>query len=94
MTTPELPEPNYKPDARNISPANSMWSESQMLALRAAAFMAGMERAAEIAEKLAQEVEEESPHKNYDLIALDCAAAIRSEIAKNEQQGTERETQR
>jgi hypothetical protein len=91
MTLPELPEPYGIMDG---TASDDAYTAEQMLALRAAAFRAGMERAAEIAEKLAQEVEEESPHKNYDLIALDCAAAIRSEIAKNEQQGTERETQR
>jgi hypothetical protein len=80
MSLPELP--------RMDTPG--FWDESSMLALRAAAYRAGMERAAEIAAELAKDDMPGGIHGR----TLRTVAAIRSEIAKNEQQGTERETQR
>jgi hypothetical protein len=75
MSLPELP--------RMDTPG--FWDESSMLALRAAAFRAGMERAAEIARQT-------GAYRDEIEMAQEIEAAIRSEIAKNEQQGTERGT--
>jgi hypothetical protein len=72
----------------------ALFTTEQMLALRAAAFRAGMERAAEMLDEIAREAWDERNAVREHLCFAGIAAAIRSEIAKNEQQGTERETQR
>jgi hypothetical protein len=83
MNLPELPIPMIRVDEYVVG-----FAVEQMLALRAAAYRAGMERAAEIAAELAKDDMPGGIHGR----TLRTVAAIRSEIAKNEQQGTERET--
>ena len=44
--------------------------------------MAVQEACAKACEQVAADEEESSPHKNYDLVALDCAAAIRNGVIR------------